>query len=75
MFPKPRCQCGYFEAERGREGVDAQEGLRGGVGLLVTEGVLGRHGKSEKSSASRFTFLNFRKGEIPNLGLFSGIFR
>ena len=27
------------------------------------------------SSASRFAFSNFRKGEFPNLGLFSGIFR
>ena len=34
-----------------------------------------RHGKSEKSSASRFAFSNFHKGEIPNLGLFYGIFR
>ena len=31
---------------------------------------LSRHGKSEKCSASIFAFSNFRKGEIPNLGLF-----
>ena len=34
-----------------------------------------RHGKIEKSCASIFSFSNFHKGEIPNLGLFSGIFR
>ena len=53
-----------------------QEPLREHIQELLEAVVIeSRHGKSGKSSASRFAFSNFRLGEIPNLSLFSGFFR
>ena len=46
----------------------------GYIDIDTLEGI-NRHGKSGKSSASRFAISNFRLGEIPNLSLFSRFFR